>query len=88
MKEKEAIAVGFFSDLESSWAATKIFREVVVDLADVVVVVVVVNLKSSWAVVDVVVGVVAVILVGGTNSSEWSSLMCSLSLLTSLLFTG
>ena len=30
MKEKEAIAVGFFSDLESSWAATKLFREVVV----------------------------------------------------------
>ena len=30
VKEKEAIAVGFFSDLESSWAATKLFREVVV----------------------------------------------------------
>ena len=65
MKEKEAIAVGFFSDLESSWAATKIFREVVVDLVDVVVV----NMAA-------------------TNSSECSSLMCSLSLLTSLLFTG
>ena len=29
VKEKESIAVGFFSDLESSWAATKLFREVV-----------------------------------------------------------
>ena len=40
MKEKEAIAVGFFSDLESSWPATKLFREVVVVLAAGVVVVV------------------------------------------------
>ena len=47
MKEKEAIAVGFFSDLESSWPATKLFREVVVVLAAGVVVVVVNSLTSS-----------------------------------------
>jgi len=35
VKEKEAIAVGFFSDLESSWAATKIFREVAGMVEDV-----------------------------------------------------
>ena len=46
MKEKEAIAVGFFSDLESSWAATKLFREVVVDL--VVVVDVVVDVEGNF----------------------------------------
>ena len=65
VKEKEAIAVGFFSDLESSWAATKLFREV-----DVVVVVVV---KRSWAatklfrevVVDLVVVVDVVVDVEG-----------------------
>jgi len=35
VKEKEAIAVGFFSDLESSWAATKLFREVASMVEDV-----------------------------------------------------
>jgi len=35
VKEKEAIAVGFFSDLESSWAATKLFREVASMVDDV-----------------------------------------------------
>jgi len=35
VKEKESIAVGFFSDLESSWAATKLFREVAALVEDV-----------------------------------------------------
>jgi len=35
VKKKEAIAVGFFSDLESSWAATKLFREVASMVEDV-----------------------------------------------------
>jgi len=35
VKEKEAIAVGFFSDLESSWPATKLFREVASMVDDV-----------------------------------------------------
>ena len=35
VKEKEAIAVGFFSDLESSWKGTKLFREVASLVEDV-----------------------------------------------------
>jgi len=35
VEEKEAIAVGFFSDLESSWAVTKLFREVASMVEDV-----------------------------------------------------